>query len=147
MYVFVVLRTILYLHIILCTCNNSNLLFLGVILVGPSGSGKSACIQALIDALCANPRGLSRQSNSNTKAAQQAEVNHRLLKINPCVVDDYKTMFGHLNQQNDWVDGIFTHSWRKANRVSYYSPQTLRLPDRALAAHFMFLKLPLISSA
>jgi len=49
---------------------------------------------------------------------QQSENNHRLQKINPCVVDDYATMFGYLNQQNDWVDGIFTHTWRKANRVS-----------------------------
>lgn len=94
--------------------------FSGVILVGPSGSGKSACVQALIDALCVNPRGMSRQSNSNAKAGgpQQAESNHRLLKINPCVVDDYQTMFGYLSHQGDWVDGIFTHSWRKANRVS-----------------------------
>ena len=91
----------------------------GIILVGPSGSGKSASVQALIDALCANPRGMSRQSQGHSKptGAQQAEANHRLLKINPCVVDDYKTMFGHAGQQHDWVDGIFTHSWRKANRV------------------------------
>ncbi|KAF6030091.1 hypothetical protein EB796_011604 [Bugula neritina] len=90
----------------------------GVILVGPSGSGKSACVQSLIEALCINPRGMSRQSQSQSKVtgAQQADANHRLLKINPCVVDDYQTMFGYLNQQGDWVDGIFTHTFRKANR-------------------------------
>lgn len=92
----------------------------GIILVGPSGSGKSACVQALIDALCVNGRGLSRNSQSrSTGSAQHAEHNHRLQKLNPCVVDDYDSMFGYINQQNDWVDGIFTHIFRKANRVGY----------------------------
>ena len=100
-----------------------------MILCGPSGSGKSTCIQALIDALCANPRGMSSSSQTSRvqAAGKQAGDNHRLQRINPCVVDDYQTMFGSANAQNDWIDGIFTHIWRKANRVSV-NAYTYHLP-------------------
>ena len=32
-------------------------------------------------------------------------------------MDDLSLMFGYLNQNHDWVDGVFTNVWRKANRV------------------------------
>ena len=53
-----------------------------MIIAGPPGSGKSQCIQTLVDALCVTPRGLSRHSQRSTPA-NTAETNHKLQKINP----------------------------------------------------------------
>ena len=51
-----------------------------------------------------------------------AETNHKLQKLYPLVVDDLSHMFGHLNQNHEWVDGIFTSAWKKATRVNtHYS--------------------------
>ncbi|XP_064629693.1 uncharacterized protein LOC135488785 isoform X2 [Lineus longissimus] len=86
----------------------------GIIVAGPPGTGKSSIIETLVESLCVNIRGLSR-STVNTQPGAQAESNHRLQKINPLVVDENELMFGHL-QNRDWVDGIFTSAWRKANR-------------------------------
>ncbi|ESO89151.1 hypothetical protein LOTGIDRAFT_229063 [Lottia gigantea] len=90
----------------------------GIIVAGAPGSGKSTCIQTLVDALCVQPRGLSRQSHISNRSntSKPIETNHKLLRINPLVVDDSSLMFGYLNQNNDWVDGIFTSACKKANR-------------------------------
>ena len=85
-------------------------------MAGPPGSGKSAIVQTLVDALCVTPRGLSRGS-TRSRASDLTETNHKLQKLYPLVVDDLSLIFGHLNQNHDWVDGIFTSAWRKASRV------------------------------
>lgn len=91
----------------------------GVIVAGPPGSGKSSCIQTLVDALSlSNQAGTSRQSQGSRTTGNIQENQHKLIKINPMVVDDCSLMFGYLNVNNDWVDGIFTSACRKANRVS-----------------------------
>ncbi|OWF37572.1 Dynein heavy chain 5, axonemal [Mizuhopecten yessoensis] len=87
----------------------------GVIVAGPPGSGKSTCIQTLVDSLSISGRGTSRQSQGS-RATNPAESMHKLIKINPMVVDDEALMFGSLNQNHDWIDGIFTNAVRKANR-------------------------------
>ncbi|CAL1527205.1 unnamed protein product [Lymnaea stagnalis] len=84
----------------------------GIIVSGPPGTGKSACIQTMVDALC--DRSLSLQQNS--RAGTSTENMHKLLRINPMVVDDTSLMFGALGNNKDWLDGIFTHAIRKANR-------------------------------
>ena len=91
----------------------------GIIVAGPPGGGKSTVIQSLVDALCVTPRGLSRSSN-RTRAGHTeiSETNHKLQKLFPLVVDDLALIFGQLNQNHDWVDGIFTSAWKKASRVS-----------------------------
>ena len=86
----------------------------GVIVAGPPGSGKSSCIQTLVEALSMSPRTTSR--GSTTSKAGSSEKAHKLIKIDPLVVDEQDLMFGNLNQNNDWVDGIFTNACRKANR-------------------------------
>ncbi|XP_052708586.1 uncharacterized protein LOC128183562 isoform X10 [Crassostrea angulata] len=89
----------------------------GVIVAGPPGSGKSSCIQTLVDALSlSNQAGTSRQSQGSRTTGNIQENQHKLIKINPMVVDDCSLMFGYLNVNNDWVDGIFTSACRKANR-------------------------------
>ena len=87
----------------------------GVIVAGPPGSGKSSCIHTLVEALSMSPRGASRGSTGSKGSS--SEKTHKLIKINPLVVDEQDLMFGNLNQNNDWVDGIFTNACRKANRV------------------------------
>ena len=103
--------------------------FTGVIVAGPPGSGKSSCVQTLVDALSlSNQGGTSRQSQTSRTTGNLQENQHKLIKINPMVVDDCSLMFGYLNVNSDWVDGIFTSACRKANRVS-------SMPGRAILTH------------
>lgn len=44
---------------------------------------------------------------------------HKLQKLHPLTVDDPSLMFGHVGHSREWVDGILTYAWRKANRVIY----------------------------
>ena len=93
------------------------LFIVGIIVAGPPGSGKTSVIETVVESLCTSPRGMSRSSMSS-KTSTQLEVTHKLLKINPMVVDDLDMMFGYVSQNHDWVDGIVTTACRKANRVS-----------------------------
>ena len=93
-----------------------SLSFTAIIIAGAPGTGKSSCLQVLVEALSAIAPAHSRQSRSSV--ASITSISHKLQRINPLVVDDLSLMFGHLNQNHDWVDGVFTNVWRKANRVS-----------------------------
>ena len=52
------------------------------------------------------------------RAVSPGMSSHKIQKLNPLTVDDASLMFGNVNQTNEWVDGILTHAWRKANRVA-----------------------------
>ena len=93
-------------------------LFAGIIVAGRTGSGKSTCIQTVVEALCLQARGTSRQSQVS-KASQSSENVHKLQRMYPMMVDDLSLMFGSLDQNGDWVDGMVTHAIRKANRVGW----------------------------
>ncbi|XP_076466964.1 uncharacterized protein LOC143298129 [Babylonia areolata] len=89
----------------------------GIIVAGRSGSGKSTCVQTVVEALCLQARGgASRQSHSSSKASQSSENVHKLQRVYPLMVDNLDLMFGSLDQNGDWVDGIVTSAIRKANR-------------------------------
>ncbi|KAI8520697.1 hypothetical protein Bbelb_004510 [Branchiostoma belcheri] len=85
----------------------------GIIVAGSPASGKSSCIATLVEALSS----ISAPTPSTHRHGKSAMgTSHKLLRLNPLVVDDYGLVFGHLNQNHDWVDGIFTHAWKKACR-------------------------------
>ena len=84
-------------------------IFPGIIVAGGPGSGKTSCITSLVETLAR----WSLVTHGNTGAQVHA---HKLQRINPLAVSDLSLMFGHLGPNGDWLDGIFTSYWRKANK-------------------------------
>ncbi|CAG5121563.1 unnamed protein product, partial [Candidula unifasciata] len=87
--------------------------YAGVIIAGPTGSGKSSCIQTVVSALSGLTSTVSQAGHTKKVSTENL---HRLLCINPMVVDDTALIFGTIGHKHEWVDGIFTHAIRKANR-------------------------------
>lgn len=84
-------------------------MYIGIIVAGSPGTGKSSCISALIDTL-------TECSNIKHKNTGSPMHNHKLQRIYPLGVSDPALVFGHINSNGDFEDGIFTSYWRKANK-------------------------------
>eukprot|EP00794_Sanderia_malayensis_P000407 gene407-1042_t len=83
--------------------------FQGVIVCGAGGSGKTSCIESLVEAL--NEHAMSKQLDGNNKTRM-----HKLEHINVVAVDNLSLMFGMMKSSGDWADGVFTSIWKRANK-------------------------------
>lgn len=79
---------------------------LAVILAGHHTTGKTSSLSTVISVY----NVMQRRS--------QLLVSTRLQRINPAVFDDLHTLYGHVNSNGDWVDGVFTAALRKALKVN-----------------------------
>ena len=80
-----------------------------MIVCGNGGSGKTSCIENLIEAL--NEHAASKQLEGSSKTRL-----HKLERINVLAVSNIDLMFGYLKSSGDWADGVFTSIWKRSNK-------------------------------
>ena len=78
---------------------------IGIVICGSSLSGKSTCVAVLLDSL----QELSALSGGETA------VSYKYKSISVLAVNNLDTIFGKINDNESWEDGIFTSILKKAN--------------------------------
>jgi hypothetical protein len=81
-------------------------LHIGIILCGGSQTGKSTVVRILLESL----RQLAQQRD------KENHMSYRHQHINVLAVSSLNQMFGCINEADEWVDGIFTVTMKKANQ-------------------------------
>ena len=78
---------------------------IGIVICGSSLSGKSTCVAVLLDSL----QELSALGGGETA------VSYKYKSISVLAVNNLDTIFGKINDNESWEDGIFTSILKKAN--------------------------------
>jgi len=94
--------------------------FKGIILCGPSSTGKTSTLNVLVDALTELGKETATtqtgfQSGIFYQGANMAS-SHKIKRINPSAIDDEALLFGTLSKSGEFVDGLLTYSLRKTAR-------------------------------
>ncbi len=78
-----------------------------VILAGPPGTGKTSAINTAASVISAAQRG-------------EGGPIVKVTKVFPGVFEGLSDLYGHVISSGDWVDGVFTDTFRKAHKVRKY---------------------------
>lgn len=109
----------------------SLLLTLAVVVAGKPATGKSAALATVVSAL---------------DAGMGESASLKLLKVYPGIFEDLATLFGRVSSSGDWVDGIFTSIFRKANKVTNINSNDQLTLHIHLKAKFHFPPFPVIQA-
>lgn len=110
--------------------------FKGIILCGPSSTGKTSTLNVLVDALTEFGKESIAAAQSSSMFQQQGtnsmSSSHKIKRINPSALDDESLLFGTLSKNGEFIDGLLTYSLRKTSRNQ--STTWLCLDGQILAA-------------
>lgn len=94
--------------------------FKGIILCGPSSTGKTSTLNVLVDALTEigkeSAASIANQSNSVFNQGLSISASHKIKRLNPSAIDDESLLFGTLSKTSEFVDGLLTYTLRKTSR-------------------------------
>ena len=85
--------------------------FVGVIVAGTCGSGKTSCIKTLASGLTMYSAG---QASSHTN---NLAILYKTHFINPVAALSLSDIFGHIDSSGNWQEGIFTLLLKRAMKV------------------------------
>ncbi|GAB1604755.1 dynein axonemal heavy chain 5 isoform X2 [Argonauta hians] len=90
--------------------------FPGVLMVGSPGSGKTTCLETLVEAYN-NCHNMTNISNIDTKLLESNA--HKLIKVNPVSFESSETIFGWMDLDSHFIDGFLMHTVKKARKNNF----------------------------
>ncbi|XP_052821623.1 dynein axonemal heavy chain 5 isoform X2 [Octopus bimaculoides] len=96
--------------------NNLSNNFDGVLMVGPPGSGKTTCLQTLVEAF--NEIQQIKSISKNTIKTSHSN-NYKLTRINPMSFESLEPIFGWMDLNSQFIDGFFMSSFKKASKNNF----------------------------